>query len=387
MQTIEGPESREAARRRTLGLSEMIADLGTLGVILLGTHFSVPLLYYWYLKNKWFTRGWDLKLDKDYAPSVTVIVPTYNEEAFITRRLNNIVAQRYPRELLHIMVVDSGSVDETIQAIARWQEQSPETFVKVLRESERKGKIYAIQQSLKDISTPYVIVGDADSLWDESAVSNTMKYFADPLVCAVTASLKYLGKAGTEDTYRHFYNVLTVAESKRHSTPLQSGVLQAIRMEFLEKFGLPLYPGSEDCAIASYIAFLGFRAIRAGDVWAYEPLRGGHLRTKVRRAQHNILNFLLMKRYVKKKARHVKSKFDLIWRVEWYMYIINPWILIASAALTLSGVLVRETLSLVLLFAYGVVLTISNGARSWVLQQLYLAIALFRSLYNRQVTW
>jgi glycosyltransferase involved in cell wall biosynthesis len=365
-----------------------IGNLGTLGIILLGAHFSVPLTYYWYLKSKWFTKGWDLKLDKDFTPTVTVIVPTHNEERFITRRLDDIIAQKYPRELLDIMVVDSASVDGTVQAISNWQERSSANRVRVIRESERKGKLYAIELCLKEISTPFAVVADADSLWDKDAIVKTMKYFADPSVCAVTASLKYIEEAGTEGTYRHFYNVLTVAESKRHSTPLQSGVFQAIRMNFVEKFGLPLYPGSEDCAIASYIAFLGFRAIRADDVWAFEPLRGGRFRTKVRRAQHNILNFLVMKRYVRKKAKIVKSKFDLIWRVEWYMYIVNPWILIASAGITLYGALMqRETISLAILLAYGIALVALKGARSWVLQQLYLAVALIKSFYKRPIMW
>jgi glycosyltransferase involved in cell wall biosynthesis len=362
--------------------------LSLVGFTLLVAHLSIPLGYYLYMKKRWLVQGWDLAVDKDYKPMVTVIVPTYNEEAYIARRLENISEQRYPKELLQVMVVDSNSTDGTIREVMRWRGNNPSESVRVLNELDRKGKIYAIQQSLEQISTPFIIVGDADSLWDESAVLNTMKYFADPSVCVVTASLKYLTKAGTEDIYRHFYNVLTVAESKRHSTPLQSGVLQAIRMEFIEKFGLPLYPGSEDCAIASYAAFRGFRAIRADDVWAYEPLRGGRLRTKVRRAQHNIINFLLTRAYVRKKAPPVKSRFDLIWRVEWYSWIINPWILIASAALTLYGALAqRETLGLAMLVTCAIVLAASKGARSWALQQIYLALAIVRNLYKRPVTW
>jgi cellulose synthase/poly-beta-1,6-N-acetylglucosamine synthase-like glycosyltransferase len=362
--------------------------LGFVGIILLVAHLSIPLGYYSYLKKKWFTKEWDLAVDKDYKPMVTVIVPTYNEEAFIAKRLKNITEQRYPKELLHVMVVDSNSTDGTVQEVAGWQEKSPGNNVRLVREPDRKGKMHAIQRSLKEISTPFIMIGDADSLWDESAVSNTMKYFADPSVCVVTASLKYLGKTGAEDTYRHFYNVLTVAESKRHSTPLQSGVLQAIRMEFIDKFGLPLYSGSEDCAIASYVAFRGFRAIRADDVWAYEPLRGGRLRTKVRRAQHNLLNFLLMRAYVRKKASPVRSRFDLIWRVQWYLYVVNPWVLIVSVALTLWGaVALRETLALAMLLTYAIVLSVSKRARSWVLQQVYLALALIRTLYKRPVTW
>jgi len=366
-------------------------ELALLGIILLIVHFSVPLMYFKYFKKNWFPKRWNLVLDNDYRPKVTVIVPAHNEEASIAKRLDNITAQQYPREQLRIIVVDDGSIDATVQEVAKWQERNPDSPVRVRKQPERSGKMYAIQHTLKEVSTPFIIVADADALWEEHAVLNTMKYFADPSVCAVTASLKYIGKTGTENMYRNFYNVLTVAESKRHSTPLQTGVLQAIRMEFLHTFGLPLYPGSEDCAIASYMAFLGFRAIRADDVWGFyddDPLRGGYLRTKIRRAQHNILNFLLIKSYVRNRANPVKSAFDLIWRFEWYLYIVNPWILIASTLLILFGSLaLRSTLGLALLFSCGIILTLSKRARYWVSQQFYLTIALFRNLYNRQVTW
>ena len=366
-------------------------ELALLGIILLIVHFSVPLMYFKYFKKNWFPKRWNLVLDNDYRPKVTVIVPAHNEEASIAKRLDNITAQQYPREQLRIIVVDDGSIDATVQEVAKWQERNPDSPVRVHKERDRSGKMYAIQRALEEVSTPFIIVADADALWEEHAVLNTMKYFADPSVCAVTASLKYIGKTGTENMYRNFYNVLTVAESKRHSTPLQTGVLQAIRMEFLHTFGLPLYPGSEDCAIASYMAFLGFRAIRADDVWGFyddDPLRGGYLRTKIRRAQHNILNFLLIKSYVRNRANPVKSAFDLIWRFEWYLYIVNPWILIASTLLILFGSLaLRSTLGLALLFSCGIILTLSKRARYWVSQQFYLTIALFRNLYNRQVTW
>jgi len=53
--------------------------LELVALTLAGVHFGVPLAYYFYLKRAYLNRPWDIKVDEDYRPRVTVIVPTYNE--------------------------------------------------------------------------------------------------------------------------------------------------------------------------------------------------------------------------------------------------------------------------------------------------------------------
>jgi glycosyltransferase involved in cell wall biosynthesis len=54
-------------------------------------------------------------------PFVSVIMPVYNEQAFIGRSLRAILAQSYPKELMEIVIADGMSTDDTrsiIQAIS-----------------------------------------------------------------------------------------------------------------------------------------------------------------------------------------------------------------------------------------------------------------------------
>ena len=46
-------------------------------------------------------------------PKITVIIPAYNIENLITRCVESVVNQTYPKELLQILVVDDGSTDNT----------------------------------------------------------------------------------------------------------------------------------------------------------------------------------------------------------------------------------------------------------------------------------
>lgn len=55
--------------------------------------------------------------DKDYSfqPFVSIIVPTYNEEKVIAKRIENLVVLEYPKDNYEIIVVDSGFTDSTTE--------------------------------------------------------------------------------------------------------------------------------------------------------------------------------------------------------------------------------------------------------------------------------
>ncbi len=56
---------------------------------------------------------------KDYSflPFVSVIVPTYNEENVIAKRIGNLVVLDYPKSQYEIIVADSGSADNAAQVV------------------------------------------------------------------------------------------------------------------------------------------------------------------------------------------------------------------------------------------------------------------------------
>ncbi len=56
------------------------------------------------------------------APSMSVIIPAYNEGAMVRKSIDSVASALYPRDRLEILVVDDGSTDDTwdhIQARGR----------------------------------------------------------------------------------------------------------------------------------------------------------------------------------------------------------------------------------------------------------------------------
>jgi len=363
--------------------------LELLALVLAGIHFGVPLIYYLYLKSRCLNKSWNIKIEEIYKPKVTIVLPTYNEAEFIWQRLDNIYAQDYPKELMEVVVVDSASEDRTADLVKKWISEHNNIDLKLIEEPVRKGKLSAVLESLKYVSSEssIVIFTDADALWEPNALRKATMYFADPTIGAVTSSIVYSNDKTFENTYRDYYNTVRIAESKIYSTPVHNGPFLAIRTELLRKFGLPVFPGSDDSSFGSYIALLGFRAIQADDIAVKEPVRGSQFRRKVRRAQHLLLNFLKTKQYAKKIGVYESTEtFEKIWKIEWWLHVVNPWLLITCIIVLLISVSCGSFAALIIL-GMGLMFLTLKTYRAWILQQLYLVIAAVRNLWTKETLW
>ncbi len=364
--------------------------LELLGLVLAGIHFGVPVGYYFYVKRNWLPKPWDI-VDKDHMTKVTIIIPTYNEAATIKEKLDNLYCQNYPRGLQEIVVVDSASQDATVEIVQEWSREHSDIVVRQISDLQRRGMVPALNFALRshETSGEIVVFTDADAYCGPFALRNVVRCFADPRIGAVSASVLPMDHANesTESYYRGYYNTVRVAESKVHSTPIQTGSFMGFRRELLHRIGgLPAYTGNNDCTPASVLAFLGYRAIQLENEVVKEIIKKDQHLRKVRRAQHLLLSFLKTKKYAKEKELYTKSVFDRIWRVEWYLHVVNPWLLPLGAFLLLANTMALVFTSLVPL-VIGLFLLGSRTFRMWILQQVYLMTALVRNLWTKDIAW
>src|SRR5215472_11588380 len=68
-------------------------------------------------------------------PFVTVIVPCLNEEKYISRCLESILANDYPKECMEVLVVDALSEDETREIVKGYAERHP--FIRLVDNPEK----------------------------------------------------------------------------------------------------------------------------------------------------------------------------------------------------------------------------------------------------------
>ena len=106
---------------------------------------------------------------------LTIIMPTWNKEAYVGAALDSIFAQRTNRPF-RILVADDCSTDGTLAVVARYAEAHP-GVIEVLP-SERNQKLFRnIVRAYAICRTPYFCVLDPDDFWtDEGHVERALSF-------------------------------------------------------------------------------------------------------------------------------------------------------------------------------------------------------------------
>jgi len=133
-----------------------------------------------------YQRYHSRKPTPDYTPSVTIIVPAYNEERVIVSTVRSLLNQEYRGEL-NILIVDDGSPDETFNVAQR--EFGDDPRVVVLRK-ENGGKASALNFGIARARGEIIVCLDADTQFTPTTVERLVAPMSDQKVGAVAGNAK-----------------------------------------------------------------------------------------------------------------------------------------------------------------------------------------------------
>ncbi len=100
-------------------------------------------------------------------PPLAVIIACYNEELVIKKTIDSLLACNYPK--LKIVVVNDGSTDRTAEIVKEMS--STHKNIKLIN-STNMGKAKALQRSIKEVRTKWIVFCDADTVFEKKALHN-----------------------------------------------------------------------------------------------------------------------------------------------------------------------------------------------------------------------
>ncbi len=319
---------------------------------------GVPSTYYLVMKRR-VMKPWKLDFDETYKPSVSILIPMYNEEKTISFKLKNLYKITYPTDKLQIILVNDGSTDKTLIEVYTFLRSHHGLSIEVLNRTERSGKANSLDFALKHAKGDIVVVSDADCFWSSDTLERALPYLSNSKVGAVAGREILLNRQPSwvtegELLYDNFIQTVKFGESRVHSTIFFQGGFAAYKKAFLDHFD----PESDDSGTALNLVQSNIRTLLIPEAQFYTTFPTswkGKVNLKMRRANQvqrlciKCLKLLFQRKLVLPKRIAIPQIF---------LYILNPLVFFLLVLATALVILEQPILLLVFLLALTLVLSV-----------------------------
>ena len=153
------------------------------GIILAFIGFLIPFLH--------FIRCF-IAYNKDFIPSntvfnppLTILLPVKNEEIVIKEKINELLKMNYPLEKISLIILDSQSIDNTIQIADNFLKSVDKVINYQIISVEKPGKSFAINHALDLIETDFFVMMDAEAILYPDSLQKITRWFNDESIGAV----------------------------------------------------------------------------------------------------------------------------------------------------------------------------------------------------------
>ncbi len=253
-------------------------------------------------------RKSDDKLE-GYEPTVTIVVPLFNEGRSIYNTIASFAKLEYPKDKLSVTIVDDCSTDDSYE----WACKGAREFsnVRVLRNPCNMGKRRGINRAVREATSEIIVSIDSDVIVYPTALRELVARFTSPQVAAVGGRVhvsnpndNWLTKL---QTIKYFYGqeFLKNLERGLEQVMCLSGCLTAYRRSvllelepILEKrnlFGVPIKYG-EDRYLTHQIVKHGYKTRMTMDAMCFTkaPRRlRDYFNQQLRWKRSNIVDFVV----------------------------------------------------------------------------------------------
>ncbi len=202
-------------------------------------------------------------------PSVSIIIPAWNEEKSIAKMVESILEADYPKEKLEVIVVNNNSKDKTLEIAKSFEGRG----VRVYTEKEQ-GKGNALNLGISKAKGEIIFTMDADTYAKRGSMKKMVRFFKDPEIMSVTPAMLVHNPKGIWQKIQHMEYILGVflrkAFASLNSIFISPGAFSAYRKSFFDKHGgYDVGNITEDLEMSLRIQYHGYRIENCPEATVY----------------------------------------------------------------------------------------------------------------------
>ena len=269
-------------------------------------------------------------------PTITVIVPIFDEEELITRKINNLKKLLYSGEVEFILV-DGGSTDKTVPKLKKLIKNSKKFKFLITN----KGKINQLNRGLVLAKGEIVVCTDVDAILPTNALKILAGQFMSNKKIGLVGAYIIPKGDSLEKEYWQEQNQLRMIESVVYSASIICAPCFAFRSALFKSF--PEDCVADDVYLSFYMQSQDYLVKYDSRILVYEL-----------RASKNILEFFTHKfrkanAYITELLRFVYAinklniRFKIIFLTRFLQVIILPWILLLFTAISVNLIIINNS--------------------------------------------
>ncbi len=325
---------------------------------------------------------------ENYFPTVTFVVPFYNERDLLARCVESLLNLDYPKEKLEVILVNDASTDGSDAIAERLSRNQP--IVKVFRNETRRGPSAGLNLGIRLASGELIAHMAADILVEAKYLRKLTPHFKDPSVGAVIPRMNALGDETSSRLFRLDAPVSAPGFMVARRTVLQSvGPYDSLFYRKLPRIlgGFKIY-FREDTDLVLSIGERGYRVIGEPSAVAFHPIDRVRISDVPRLGLRHCLDPLLLKKHPRSAKAPLKVVFWRItyWALGWSVASASISILLYMA---LQGNVIRSLVSgtiVMILYSFAYLIFYRHGGSrrliSPIILYLYLTMVMVGRLYG-----
>ena len=209
-------------------------------------------------------------------PSLSIIIPVYNDPSGLEETLNCLVKQNFPKEQYEVIVVDNGSKDNTSEIGKKYAHLFPDTIVFVI-ENSVKGSYAARNRGIKVARGELLIFIDANITFDRDYIEKVNNKLKNSDIDYLGCNVKMKMDKYTISSLYDYINGFKIKEEIENASYTPTCNL-VVRKEVILRAGNfdARLEGGGDFEFGKRVASAGFTLDYAEDIVLYHPTRSDY---------------------------------------------------------------------------------------------------------------
>lgn len=260
-------------------MNEIIIITTTLisGFLIIYHHLGYPLILRWIQNHrtsqviKSYNRNYTAN-DKDKSlPTITVIIPAFNEQKWIADKIRNLCILDYPENLLKIIIACDGCNDNTaeIATLTASETECHQHKIEIIDFKKNRGKVAIINEIVEQSDSDLIALSDVSALVSIDALLIAATRFNDPEIGVLNGHYRLLNPGSTgEEIYWQYQSRIKSSEAALGSTLGAHGAFYLFRRSLFTPLEVDTI--NDDFILPMKIVASGYRAEYENRIQALE---------------------------------------------------------------------------------------------------------------------